>query len=212
MDIKWKPFYLPNLPLYETQLPEVLMGRLWSYVDAAKDSFRSNLVGNLSTSLTLVDTDNHFAEKVVLPIANAYIEQAPFKFYSNNASLNHPTNLFLESMWVNFQKQHEFNPIHNHSGLLSFVIWMKIPTEYQDQHQLPFSKGTNSPSASDFQFVYNDMLGFIRDFPIPMGKFQEGWMLLFPSKLQHQVYPFYNCYEDRVSISGNIACKNNPYT
>ena len=212
MDIKWKPFHLPNLPLYETKLPESITGRLWSYIDVAKDNFRTNLVGNLSSSLILKDTDNHFAEKVVLPIANAYLEQSPYKFYSNNASSGSPTDLYLENMWVNFQKQHEFNPLHNHSGIISFVIWMKIPTEAKEQYELPFCKGTNSPSASDFLFVYNDMLGFLRDYPITMGENQEGWMLVFPAKLQHQVYPFYNCYEDRVSISGNGACRNNSWT
>ena len=29
-------------------------------------------------------------------------------------------------------------------------------------------------------------------------------MVLFPSQLRHQVYPFYNCDEERVSISGNV--------
>ena len=29
-------------------------------------------------------------------------------------------------------------------------------------------------------------------------------MLFFPSKLNHQVYPFLNCEEERISISGNI--------
>jgi len=32
----------------------------------------------------------------------------------------------------------------------------------------------------------------------------EGTMLFFPAKLNHIVYPFYDCEEDRVSISGNI--------
>ena len=32
----------------------------------------------------------------------------------------------------------------------------------------------------------------------------EGTMVLFPSQLRHQVYPFYNCDEERVSISGNV--------
>jgi hypothetical protein len=30
-------------------------------------------------------------------------------------------------------------------------------------------------------------------------------MLFFPSKLQHQVYPFYTSNKDRVSVSGNIC-------
>ena len=52
--------------------------------------------------------------------------------------------------WVNYQYQTEFNPEHAHTGITSFVIWMKIPTHYQDQHNLPF----HSNAASDFQFTY----------------------------------------------------------
>ena len=37
-----------------------------------------------------------------------------------------------------------------------------------------------------------------------MNKKLEGCMLFFPSALNHMVYPFYNCSEDRVSVSGNI--------
>ena len=32
----------------------------------------------------------------------------------------------------------------------------------------------------------------------------EGRILFFPATLQHQVYPFYECEEERVTISGNI--------
>ena len=32
----------------------------------------------------------------------------------------------------------------------------------------------------------------------------EGRMLFFPAWLQHMVYPFYECEENRVTISGNI--------
>ena len=33
----------------------------------------------------------------------------------------------------------------------------------------------------------------------------EGTMFIFPSSLTHQVYPFYNTDDERISISGNIA-------
>ena len=106
---------------------------------------------------------------------------------------------------MNFQNQNEFNPVHNHGGIVSFVIWMKIPTHYEEQHALPISANSNAPSASDFQFTYSDMLGNHQDYRIKMGDFQEGWILVFPAQLRHQVYPFFECDEQRVSISGNIA-------
>ena len=37
-----------------------------------------------------------------------------------------------------------------------------------------------------------------------MDKEVEGKMVLFPSSLKHCVYPFFECDETRISISGNI--------
>ena len=34
-----------------------------------------------------------------------------------------------------------------------------------------------------------------------------GRMIIFPAGLNHQVYPFYECDEKRISISGNIRWK-----
>jgi len=31
-----------------------------------------------------------------------------------------------------------------------------------------------------------------------------GYMVMFPSSLHHMVNPFYECDEERISISGNI--------
>ena len=33
----------------------------------------------------------------------------------------------LRNLWVNYQKQNEYNPIHTHSGIVSFVIFVDIP-------------------------------------------------------------------------------------
>ena len=37
-----------------------------------------------------------------------------------------------------------------------------------------------------------------------MEKEAEGYMVMFPSALLHQVFPFYKSSGERVSISGNI--------
>ena len=112
----------------------------------------------------------------------------------------------LKSLWVNYQKKQEFNPLHNHSGLYSFVIFMKIPTHWEEQHALPFSANSNTPCASDFQFVWTEKdsgLCVVRTFSLSSE--DEGRILFFPAWLKHMVYPFYECEEERVTISGNIG-------
>ena len=206
--MKWQFFNLPNIPIYQTQLPDDVVNRLWKYIDKAKINHNDNLAGNIERSLLLEDEDDYFMKNVVGPIADAYVEHRHSLAWVQD-NRNNPSNqsLVLQRFWVNFQNKHEFNPLHNHGGVVSFVIWMKIPTEYQDQHDIPFCKNSNHPSASDFQFTYSDILGNHQDYRIKMGSFQEGWILVFPSQLRHLVYPFYNCDEQRISISGNICWK-----
>ena len=42
---------------------------------------------------------------------------------------------YMREWWVNYQYQNEFNPQHDHTGVYSFVIWLKIPTEYDEQNK-----------------------------------------------------------------------------
>ena len=56
-------------------------------------------------------------------------------------------------------------------------------------------------NVSNFEFQYINILD-MESFTYYMSGHMEGTMVLFPSKLKHQVYPFYNCKEQRVSIAG----------
>ena len=37
--------------------------------------------------------------------------------------------LKLDTMWINYSKKHDFNPPHTHTGILSFIIYCKVPDE-----------------------------------------------------------------------------------
>ena len=81
---------------------------------------------------------------------------------------------------------------------------MKIPTEFEDQKKNPIANQINDDSISNFQFSYVNILGQPKAFTYEMSSVWEGHIIFFPGVLRHQVYPFYNCDEDRISISGNI--------
>ena len=61
---------------------------------------------------------------------------------------------YLQQIWVNYQKQGEFNPLHDHGGVYSFVIWMKIPTKHFEQNKNPISLKSNTHAISTFQFHF----------------------------------------------------------
>ena len=207
--IDFQIFTLPNHGIVLAELKDKDMEYLWNAIEEGK---KANInmyenAGHISSSLAIKDKDNR-----ILDCACSLIHEYEKKFgrsfpsiFSRESSVY---NFNLDSFWVNFQKQNEFNPMHNHLGVYSFVIWMKIPTEWTEQKEILISKNsTTSDPISNFAFVYTDIIGAIQNFWIKMGKDKEGILLLFPSQLQHLVNPFYNCDEERISISGNISLK-----
>jgi hypothetical protein len=93
--------------------------------------------------------------------------------------------------WINYQRKGEYVPQHQHDGIFSYSIWMKIP----------------SPCL--FQFTYTNIVGNILRHSINLTKKDEGKIVFFPSKLPHIVYPFNNNEDIRMSISGNVLFNSN---
>ena len=121
----------------------------------------------------------------------------------------------LDSLWVNYQKKHEFNPLHHHSGLYSFIVFLKIPYDlnkelrvFNDTNRMiekgKLIKAQANNRTSKLTFVILDRLGDIQEHLIEVDKSFEGKMLMFPAKLNHQVYPFYTSNGYRITVSGNI--------
>ena len=200
---------VPEEPIgwLETELPKSVMSRLQSYIETAKKnpiSLNDDLAGNISKSLTLKDKDDWFFKTILIALINKFIQTFP-SYRRQIHIFTEGVHYCLEPFWVNFQKENEFNPLHDHSGVFSFVIWIKIPTDWREQHKIPFVAQSVSPCASDFEFHYTTMLGTIGRHTYCLDKKSEGFMLFFPASLQHTVYPFYNCDKERISISGNIC-------
>jgi hypothetical protein len=192
-----------NYGWLEKKLSTQEMDYLWKCVDNKKESHKHLLAGNIHESNTLIDENDWFYENTLLPLIHQYGDVMGNVGGSVPVNQYHPYS--LQQMWVNYQKQNEFNPLHDHGGVYSFVVWMKIPTRHFEQNKNPIALRSNHPKISTFEFRYTDTLGKISEFVYEMNPEMEGTMLFFPSKLMHQVNPFFNCDEDRISISGNIV-------
>ena len=196
----------PNLGWIETKLDQKHLDYLWGRIkDRKTETFKHSLAGNITGSYEIEDKDDYFFKEVLKEQVDA--------FYMMNGS-SHPIQnyimgefeFWLQSFWVNYQNQGEFNPFHNHGGVYSFAIWMTIPTNWEDQCKLPFLDGMqkHEKKASNFEFEYTDLLGNIKTYGYHLNKDMEGYMLFFPAKLKHAVYPFYECDQPRISIAGNL--------
>jgi len=115
----------------------------------------------------------------------------------------------LKNLWVNIQKKHEFNPLHNHSGVFSFIIPLNIPYDLKKEDKHFPQTSFKHPCTSKLSFIVHNSLGAPSTLEVNVDKSFENKMLMFSSKLLHQVYPFYTSNGERITVSGNISLKVN---
>lgn len=117
-----------------------------------------------------------------------------------------PTDVDLDSIWVNFQKKGEFNPPHGHSGAYSFVIWYDIPFTLEAEEKAVEGFNWNPQISGQFYFVFaeNDEVCF--HYPGVDNKW-NGHIAVFPSSLMHGVHPFRSSDGIRTTVAGNLVCK-----
>ena len=192
----------PNIGWLEYELNSQEVDYVWRCIENKKENTAKTLAGNISASYSLMDRGDWFWLNVISPLVMHYADVFDNLGRRLPVAIKHPYH--MESWWVNYQKQNEFNPAHNHSGVYSFVIWMKIPYDSKKQNQKDIARNSNAPLIGDFQFHYRDMLGASDNYSYHMNPDLEGTLLFFPAQLEHQVYPFYDCDEERSSVSGNV--------
>jgi len=163
--------------------------------------YNYNLAGNIKKEFFFQEEENILRQAVILAA-----EKYCFDFYKKNIKLKFlPDDKGRDSIWINFQQKHEYNPIHNHFGLLSFVVWVKIPFSMKEEEEYFSSSHCNNITSAKFIFhLPENIPGGIFSFPISIDKNYEGKMIIFPASYIHEVAPFFTSDNYRVSISGNI--------
>ena len=105
----------------------------------------------------------------------------------------------LTALWVNYMKQHEFNPPHDHSDQLSFVIFLKVPEEIKKEQE-EYKGKSGGPGSLSFLYGEGNRQAITYQSVHP----KEGDMFIFPAWMKHYVAPFYSDVT-RISVSGNVA-------
>jgi hypothetical protein len=190
----------PNQHYYDGKLTEqeqedltIAVNKIWD--SEHKIPVNEQLAGHIESEFVLTFT----AKKIILP----RIYEGVTKICESEGRPVHKWH--CDTAWVNFQKKYEVNPCHIHSGNYSFVLWLNIPFNYEDEtNRKEVVKSTQSHQASTFCAAYTDITGNIRLENFFLDKKDNGKFIIFPSKLAHFVYPFYTSEDYRISISGNI--------
>lgn len=195
----------PNLGILMTEFPSTTLDTLKRMCfdklhDPNRVAYHYGLAGQ-------IEHEYEFDE--VRPLLDPILDRMMCQYLNPQVFLTPPmpsNTPMLKQYWINFQHKHEFNPLHMHSGLLSFVLWIDIPYDDEVEAQAaPGSPGKNSTDswAGKFAFQYHDILGRSKMEPMPTEQL-VGKLFLFPAQLQHIVYPFYSTDKPRISIAGNI--------
>lgn len=182
------------------------IAELQSNFDSQKNTrMNAQLAGNLEREFELVKSHSYI-ENLMLPYIREYDER--FNLSSLYGHNKKDSNIVLDETWVNFQQKNEFNPLHNHSGIFSFVIWLNVPYDIDVELEFGPGKDSNTPCSGLFEFTYVFTNGAVRTHKIPVDKNTENDFLVFPSTLLHQVYPFHTSEGYRISVSGNFCFEN----
>jgi len=209
----------PNFGFMKAVLSDDQIKPIKDEINFIKNNFdnatkiNNTLAGNIEKEFEL-KSSHTYIESLLLPLAQTYLNANDYKnhllqFHERCVcSKDKILEIKLIKAWVNFQRKHEFNPMHMHEGFLSFVIWVDIPFLIDDELKQLHVKDSNSKTSSQFCFVYTDILGNIKMFQIKADKNFNNGLLLFPAKLNHIVYPFFTSDESRISVSGNFGYKN----
>ena len=164
--------------------------------------FNNTLAGNIQHEYSLTKSLEKL-EKLLFPYFNIFNREC--NLLKSVAYATHSVPINLGSSWVNFQKKTEFNPVHNHRGIISFVIYLDVPYSIEDEKQSISSINSNNNVPAHFSFFYTNSMGTIRSQDIPVDKTFRNGLLMFPAQMHHCVYPFYTSDEYRVSVSGNFT-------
>lgn len=190
---------------YATRFTEEQLSALKDEIKEIQNNFdkavpyNQSLFGHIKKEY-LLDKSTKVISDLLMPHLVNFNDK--FKIIESFDVINKNVPVCLDKMWVNFQKKHEFNPPHSHSGIFSFVIWTKIPFNITDE--LNLYQVTGKSITSCFNFLYLGIKNTIQTYTIEVDKDSENVCIIFPANMTHYVSPFYTSDDYRISVSGNF--------
>jgi hypothetical protein len=219
------PFQVHNMPavyVLETQMPQQMIDDVNDYMDEYrqdknKESLAKTLVGQIDKGeqLLLDHNDKRLVDynNFICSLGVEYINY----FAASGNTVKGPKNVQIDETWSVHSYDGDYNPIHDHGTKtimgISTTAWTKVPP------QIGAKATANSPTYSLYNesghsdgciaFQYGQVSVIDSDRLKPAQSFvmtpEVGKLLIFPSWLQHMVYPFKGEGERR-TIASNLNC------
>ena len=222
-DIKVEIHSLPAVFMLETRMPDKMVNDLNDYLDELLEdeerrSLAHTLVGQIhrGEQLNMEPEDERLQEysKFVTSLGAEYINN-----FMNQTGTSLPKNkqVAIDEIWSVHSYEGDYNPIHDHGTKtimgISTTAWTKVPQQILDQPTAgsPLYSKYNSSGSCDgylaFNYGRNEIMNVERLRPPQSAEMQPevGKLLIFPSWLQHMVYPFFGDGERR-TVASNLNC------
>lgn len=198
----------PNIGYLIDDVPTDLIAYLKNEISELDDNAikaNNKLAGNIRKEFKLTHSIGQL-EPYLFSLIAQYDKE--FNYLKSINCLTSDLPFTLNDLWVNKQQKHEFNPNHNHSGIMSFVIWLQIPYTNEEERAASPGKYSRHDCSGKFEFSFTNVLGSIWNETIPVDKSYEGKIILFPNSMIHCVYPFFSSDELRISVAGNVHLRS----
>ena len=219
------PFQIHNMPavyVLETTMPQKMIDDVNEYMDEYreskhKESLAKTLVGQIhkGEQLLLDHNDKRLLEynHFICNLGAEYINH----FARSGNSLKCGKRVEIDETWSVHSYDGDYNPIHDHGTKtimgISTTAWTKVPPQIgaKATANTPTYSLYNESGHSDgcISFQYGQVSVIDSDRLKPAQSFvmtpEVGKLLIFPSWLQHMVYPFKGEGERR-TIASNLNC------
>ena len=183
--------------LFETRLPPAILNKMLEISDEIlTDSKRTNWGNNLAGQIkdeplippSIMKKHNltdFFGNMVREYVHQCNLQKAPPQYHGDIERLKNSISVTINSMWIVEQQAGEYNPLHVHTNCdISSVMYLKTPNflpsekpERDDDGAILFVG-----SAGDGQSKLETSTVKVKPTP--------GQFFIFPSHMQHAVYPY----------------------
>ena len=219
MEQEYQVHTLPAVFLLEAWMPDAMVSGLNTYLDELMEqedrtSHAGTLVGQIGhgQQLTMDHNDprlNDFCQMSGI-LATEYL-----KNFGNTGNNIGERQVGIDELWSVHSYERDYNPIHDHGTKtimgISCTSWTKVPQQILDQPTAgsPEYNLYNASGNSDGCLAFNYGINSLMDVQLlrPPQSFvikpEIGKFLMFPSWLQHMVYPFEGDGERR-TVAANL--------
>jgi len=216
---------LPAVVMLECQLPEDIVSNLNEYLDeyketAEKKSLAGTLVGQIHQGEQLLMDHQHplLADyyRFITTMGVMYLES----FMNITGARFEPITVDIDELWSVHSFEGDYNPIHDHGTKtlmgISSTCWTMVPEQIGKLGETGTGNAENYSLYNDsgacdgflaFTYGRNEIMNTERLRPPQSITLQPkvGRQLMFPSWMQHMVYPFFGEGERR-TIASNLNC------